>query len=188
MRLLPLLLLALTTLCAPLFGGDCAALTFTTLSTLTSHPVPYSVWATDLKTTDTYSPNLSDAISSWNRHFLLAPLVCVYANVHNTATIEREVDSTGAIPYLWVGIVPPEMVAQTGGTDNCHAAIVLFHEDHVDLVHTLRYDGPIEGRFYVEHLTWKAFVGRTYAVYEVVANLPGMSIHWGKLPSSLFQP
>lgn len=180
------LILLFALLLAPLHAADCVPLAFATLSTLASHPIPYDVWAKDLKTTATYSPNLPDAISSWNRHFLLAPLVCVYSDVSGSKTVERTVDAEHDTPYLWIGEVPPAMIAPTGGDANCHAAIALFHADHVDLVHTLN-DGIIVRRFYVEHLSWEAFVKRTYVVYEIVPSLPGMTMHYGRLPAEVLK-
>lgn len=184
MRRLTLLLALLATLCAPLFGADCVALSFTTLSTLTSHPVPYETWVADMRITDTQSPTLPVAVASWNRHFLLSPLVCVFSQIGGTRVVERTIDPDAGIPYLWVGEVPVEMQAQAGGPDNCHAAIALVHEDGITLIHTLN-QGIVERRFYVEHLTWEQFVKRTYVIYEVVPSLPTMRIQWGKLPAEV---
>lgn len=176
------LILLFALLCAPLFAGDCVALSLSTLSTLTSHPVPYETWMKDLKTTDTHSPNLPDIVASWNRHFLLTPLVCTFSQINGTRVVDRTIDPDAGIPYLWIGQIPDWLVAPTGGPDNCHAALAFVHKEGIILVHTLNESPVLKQRFFVEHLTWAQFVERTYVVEEVVPSIPGMVVHWGSLP------
>lgn len=182
MRRLTILLLLLTALCAPVFGADCSALTLSTLSTLSSHPVPYETWVKDLHITDSHSPNLPEVIAAWNAHFLLTPLVCTFSEVNGQKVVDRTIDPDAGIPYLWVGTIPDSLIAQTGGDDNCHVAIALVRKEGILLVHTLNQSPVLKQRFYTEHLTWPAFFARTLVVLEVVPSIPGMTIQWGSLP------
>ena len=158
-----------------LFGRDCATLAFTTLSDLANQPVSYETWEAELGT-NKESPVLTKVISSWNRHFMVSPLRCIYSIIPN-----MPFDDVGIAfeqPYFWVGTVPAQMIDVN--EPGVHSAIVIFSPDRVNLVHTLTK----ERYYFVEKLTYREFFLRTVAIYEIHSTAP---IKWKTLDPTLFK-
>lgn len=171
MKFLFIILFCLGTLFAR--ANDCVPLTFKTISMLANNPISYETWKSELiKNNET--PTLLESITSWNRHFMVMPLVCVYSNIKSLKATDRDIlyDDT---PYFWVGKVPAQ-IAKNPNDENSHAAILIMRPEHVLLVHPIGNEKT--DCYYVETISYDEFCARTYAVYEPV---PLGKIKWKSL-------
>lgn len=179
MKKLLSLFFALSLLASILRANDCVPLTFTTLSMLANTPVSYETWCQEL-IKNNKPPHLIDCIHSWQNHFMVTPLVCVFSNLPAVKETEREVayDNT---PYLWIGRVPKQ-ITDNAPADECHAAIAVFKPEKVWLFHTISNKaGGVY--YYVEKLDYKEFLERTYLIYEAVSVQP---IKWKNVFNVVF--
>lgn len=153
-KLVALLLLALTAT-----ANDCVPLTFTTLSAMVGERRTYAEWKT-LTMPDGQSPQVEDAIRAWNTVQRSTRLVCIYSILPGVPFQDEGVKLD--TPYLWVGLPPAEMVAPDERSPGAHAAVVIFRDDRISIVHTVDQKTKIEERVTAEQL-----VNRTFCILKV---------------------
>lgn len=154
-KLLPLIL------ASSLYANDCIPLTFKTLSEQKGHAVPYDVWAREIMPNGT-APALATAVASWNAKFPNKPLVCIFSAVKGVRSEDTPI--AYGTSYLWVGLVPKDMMADTPNKDEAHSCIMTMNKNGIfTLYHTLDSEGK---RTLVERLTGEEFFARTYLVFQ----------------------
>jgi len=143
-------------ICLTVRAGDCAPLTFSTLSALEGTPVPFNEWYGYMKGDFT----LGSCVDTWGWRLPLVRLARVYVR-GGDLTHEIQLGT----PYLWVGEIPAELQAvnQTPG-DNAHCAVAIFRADEVELIHTLNL--IYRQRYYVERVAYPALLERTFVLYQ----------------------
>lgn len=149
-----LLLLALTAR-----ANDCIPLTFTTLSKMSGEARTYADWKTKTMP-DGQSPQIVDAVKAWNSTQRYTRLVCIYSIVPDVPFKDEGIELN--TPYLWIGIPPSEMVEPDEKNPGAHAAVLIFREDRISIVHTVDAKTKVEERVSAEQL-----VKRTFCIFKV---------------------
>lgn len=168
---------------------DCVPLTFSTLSSLVGHKVDYREWERQFNTNTNGAPSLNYSVECWNKYFPLHQLFCVYSDDIKIKFTDRIIQYN--IPYLWIGYVPNQYKKNPQDRGS-HAAIVIFREDRIDIIHTLSDDNGGDksasiyygGFHFVEKLTYKEFFPRTLVIYEIRES---EFIKWKCLPDKIFK-
>lgn len=148
------LLIGLTSLPA----NDCVPLTFTTLSSMVGESKPYAQWK-ELTMPDGVSPTIQEAVSVWNANQNHSFLSCIYSIIPDLPFKDHGIRYD--VPYVWVGLPNPDMILPGEGA-GAHAAIAVFKESGVSLIHTMDPETQFE-----ERLSLDEFMSRTLAMFRV---------------------
>lgn len=139
-------------------ANNCVPLTFTTLSHAVSRPITYEVWQEKFNG----PPGLQAALDAWKESIPDVSLTLIWTCFEDVPYCADRPLKRDAF-YLWMGVLPEKFQDSNDDGSNCHCALVKFFSNGVAITHTL--EG--EDNYFIEVLTYKQFVARTYFVYEV---------------------
>jgi len=139
-------------------ANDCVPLTFTTLSKMVGEKRSYADWRR-LVMQDGHPPLIMDAVRTWNDEQERSRLYCIYSVLPQIVFKDEAI--VHDLPYFWIGLPHKDMV-EPGDSPGAHAAIVIFKDDRISIIHTVDRKSKIE-----ERVTFDELMRRTLCLFRV---------------------
>jgi hypothetical protein len=108
---------------------------------------------------DGHPPLIMDAVRTWNDEQELSRLYCIYSVLPEIVFKDEVI--VHDTPYFWIGFPHKDMV-EPGHSPGAHAAIVIFKDDRISIIHTLDPKSKLE-----ERVTFEELMRRTLCLFRV---------------------